>query len=115
MLSSFLEISPHNDFPIQNLPFGVVTVDETAKPEIVVAIGDHVLRLGSLVEKGYLHGSFASSLKEVWTDFFLADFLLAGLLFLTTSHWCPFVLGGRPISTHSCPLASRQGQRSEKL
>jgi fumarylacetoacetase len=42
----------HPDFPIQNLPFGVIE-GEGEDPEIVVAIGDEVLHVRTAVEAGW--------------------------------------------------------------
>ncbi|MEI2721109.1 MAG: fumarylacetoacetate hydrolase family protein [Gemmatimonadales bacterium] len=42
----------HRDFPIQNLPFGVIE-GAGEEPEVVVAIGDMVLHLRSAVEAGW--------------------------------------------------------------
>lgn len=53
-LKSWVEVPAHSDFPIQNLPFGVVS--ESAKPAhkfVAVRIGDHVLNLAALADFGY--------------------------------------------------------------
>lgn len=42
----------HADFPIQNLPFGLVRGEGDA-PEVVVAIGDHVLSLPTALAAGW--------------------------------------------------------------
>ncbi|MBK7595996.1 MAG: fumarylacetoacetase [Gemmatimonadetes bacterium] len=42
----------HSDFPIQNLPFGLID-GQGEDPEIVVAIGDQVLHLRTAVEAGW--------------------------------------------------------------
>ena len=44
---------PIQDFPIQNLPFGIFKTD-ILKPRVGVAIGNHVLDLKSLFVLGYL-------------------------------------------------------------
>jgi fumarylacetoacetase len=45
----------HADFPIQNLPFGIVSTDGGA-PNSAVAIGDEVLLLGAAIELGLFEG-----------------------------------------------------------
>ena len=47
---------PDGDFPIENLPFGVIQRSDEAEPRIAVAIGDAVLDLRSSVEHGLLGG-----------------------------------------------------------
>jgi fumarylacetoacetase len=44
------------DFPIQNLPFGVVRAKNQSRGELGVAIGDHVLRLAACVRADLLQG-----------------------------------------------------------
>ena len=48
---SFLPVSPTDDFPIQNLPFGVYQVEGRA-PRCGVAIGQYVLDLATLHQAG---------------------------------------------------------------
>jgi len=43
-LRSWIDIPPHHDFPIQNLPFGVFTT-ESSGPRLAVAIGDYAFDL----------------------------------------------------------------------
>jgi fumarylacetoacetase len=51
-LKSWIDVSRDSDFPIQNLPFGIFKTRHSL-PGAGVAIGDHVLDLGVLHEKGY--------------------------------------------------------------
>lgn len=44
------------DFPIQNLPLGVVVREGTAQPRVGCAIGDQVLDLEACAERGLLRG-----------------------------------------------------------
>lgn len=53
---SFVEVAPGSDFPIHNLPFGVFRPRALAKPRIGVAIGEEVLDLSLLVERGLFRG-----------------------------------------------------------
>ena len=47
---------PASDFPLENLPFGVIERDDVADRRIAVAIGDQVLDLRECVEHGLLSG-----------------------------------------------------------
>jgi len=49
---SFLEIAPDSDFSIHNLPYGVFRPRALARPRVGVAIGDKVLDLSVLMERG---------------------------------------------------------------
>lgn len=51
---SFLAIDPAGDFPLQNLPYGVFIPQPGDPPRIGVAIGDWVLDLSVLAERGLL-------------------------------------------------------------
>jgi fumarylacetoacetase len=56
-LRSFVDSAnqPDHDFPIQNLPFGVFRLAD-AEPRVGVAIGDAILDLTEVVERGMLAG-----------------------------------------------------------
>ena len=51
-LHSWIDIAPTSDFPIQNLPFGVFETPERG-PRLCVAIGDYVLDLYALSQRGF--------------------------------------------------------------
>ena len=55
-LRSFIDVAPESHFPIHNLPYGVFKTSATSPPRIGVAIGDEVLDLAVLAEKGLLSG-----------------------------------------------------------
>jgi fumarylacetoacetase len=55
-LQSFVDVPAGSDFPIHNLPFGVFRPSAGARPRIGVAIGDAVLDLSVLAERGLLSG-----------------------------------------------------------
>jgi fumarylacetoacetase len=55
-LRSFLDISTDSHFSIHNLPYGVFRPSAGLKPRIGVAIGDAVLDLSVLVDRGLLNG-----------------------------------------------------------
>ncbi|WP_338563439.1 fumarylacetoacetase [Acinetobacter sp. KS-LM10] len=52
--TSFIEISKDSDFPIQNLPYGVFSTSAQGAKKIAVAIGEWVLDLTTLEEKGLI-------------------------------------------------------------
>ncbi|MBY0432811.1 MAG: fumarylacetoacetase [Cyclobacteriaceae bacterium] len=54
-LKSWVEVPPHSDFPIQNLPFGIFKT-KYLPPVAGVAIGEHVLDLVYLHEHDFLDG-----------------------------------------------------------
>ena len=62
-LKSWIEVTNDSDFPIQNLPFGIFSL-EGDTPRVGVAIGDKIVDLKNLFELGYLEE----------TPFELADF-----------------------------------------
>lgn len=47
-LRSFVDVKPESEFPIQNLPYGVVSTADDPAPRVGVAIGDFVLDLSAL-------------------------------------------------------------------
>ena len=51
-MKSFIEVAPDSHFPIQNLPFGVFKPAQGAA-RVGVAIGDFVLDLAVLEERGH--------------------------------------------------------------
>ena len=55
-LRSFVDVPPDSHFPIQNLPFGVFRPSAGLAPRIGVAIGDAVLDLSVLADRGLLNG-----------------------------------------------------------
>ncbi|MBP6346149.1 MAG: fumarylacetoacetase [Neisseriaceae bacterium] len=54
--SSFVAVAPDCDFPIQNLPYGIFSQQDSA-PRAGVAIGDYVLDLALLEARGLLQPS----------------------------------------------------------
>tara|TARA_B110000438_G_C15767224_1_gene630205 strand:- start:352 stop:1626 length:1275 start_codon:yes stop_codon:yes gene_type:complete len=54
-LKSWIDVNETSDFPIQNLPFGIFSINESS-PRLGVAIGDSILDLKHLFELGYLEG-----------------------------------------------------------
>jgi len=54
-LKSFIAVAPESHFPIQNLPFGIFSTAADPAPRAGVAIGDLVLDLALLEERGLLN------------------------------------------------------------
>ncbi len=51
--TSWIEVAPESDFPIQNLPFGIFSTQRRDR-RIGVAIGDRIIDLRALAEAGHL-------------------------------------------------------------
>ncbi|HND92036.1 MAG TPA: fumarylacetoacetase [Anaerolineales bacterium] len=78
MSKSFIPVSPESHFPIQNLPYGVFSTAEHQGPRVGVAIGEFVLDLAVLEQKGYLKtkhifnhpnlNSFMALGRSVWHE-----------------------------------------------
>ncbi len=67
-IKSWIEIPSDSDFSIQNLPFGIFSVDDQLK-RVGVAIGDYVLDLSALYDLGFLN-------VDIYYNYhFKADFL----------------------------------------
>src|SRR5438105_3369609 len=77
MLKSFIEVSPDSHFPIQNLPYGVFSLKVGGDTTIGVAIGDYVLDLSILEEKG-LFTRTALGNKKVFSGKSLNAFMSMG-------------------------------------
>ncbi len=50
-LDSWIEVPDGSDFPIQNIPFGIIAYNDMARP--ATRIGDHVVDLSVLADFGY--------------------------------------------------------------
>lgn len=56
-LKSWVQVPDHSDFPIQNLPFGIISsLRHPDDKRVAVRIGDHVLDLAKLAELGFFEG-----------------------------------------------------------
>ncbi|RZL16717.1 MAG: hypothetical protein EOO62_00415 [Hymenobacter sp.] len=62
-LHSWIDIRPTDDFPIQNLPFGVIDVPDWG-PRVAVAIGGYALDLYACAQLGYFD-SVADDVPEL--------------------------------------------------
>lgn len=65
-LKSWVEIPVNSDFPIQNLPFGVISING-GKPRVASRIGDFAIDLKSLFVLGYLD-NLPFALEDFDTD-----------------------------------------------
>lgn len=84
-LKSFIEVPPESHFPIQNLPYGVfrrrggVALGDAgqARPCIGVAIGDHVLDLRVLEDRGMLAPKALAG-RRIFSEPSLNSFMASG-------------------------------------
>ncbi len=74
---SFIEVQPQSHFPIQNLPYGVFSQGPESRPRVGVAIGDWVLDLAFLEEKGFFAGRFFRE-KKIFSQPILNAFMALG-------------------------------------
>ncbi len=72
-LRSFVPVAPASHFPIQNLPYGVFRRRGSNEPHVGVAIGDNVLDLTLLEQRGLL-----VTAQRVFQDGKLNPFLVRG-------------------------------------
>ena len=56
-LQSFVDVPTGSDFPIHNLPYGIFRPSAGVQPRIGVAIGEQVLDLSVLADRGLLSGT----------------------------------------------------------
>ena len=65
VLKSFIEVDPESHFPIQNLPYGIFSTDTKGPRRVGVAIGDQVVDLAVLADRGLFPEFDASCFKQV--------------------------------------------------
>lgn len=63
-LQSWVEVAGDSDFPIQNLPLGAFARDGSGEPRIGMAIGEHILDLRAVAERGLLDDACDRRLLE---------------------------------------------------
>ncbi|KAG1470925.1 hypothetical protein G6F56_002407 [Rhizopus delemar] len=51
-IESFITVSKDSDFPIQNIPFGIISTAEKQAPRVATAIGDYALDLSEVAQLG---------------------------------------------------------------
>jgi fumarylacetoacetase len=76
-LRSFLAVAADSHFPIQNLPFGIFEGPDARAARAGVAIGDWILDLALLEERGLLSAG-APGIKPMFAQPTLNDFLALG-------------------------------------
>jgi fumarylacetoacetase len=76
-MKSFIDVKPDSHFPIQNLPYGVFKLKIGSEPVCCVALGDYVIDLSVLEEKGYFQKTVLGN-KKVFSKPYLNDFMKAG-------------------------------------
>jgi fumarylacetoacetase len=76
-MRSFIEVSPESHFPIQNLPYGVFSHGADERPRCGLAIGEYVLDLAALEERGFFNGPILSG-REVFSKRTLNAFMALG-------------------------------------
>ncbi|KXS09514.1 Fumarylacetoacetase [Gonapodya prolifera JEL478] len=78
-LKSFVKYSADSDFPIQNLPFGIVSTKQRPYPHAASIIGDFVIDLEEIARAGLFDGP---KLRDVASEVFskpnLNDFMALG-------------------------------------
>lgn len=72
---SWIQVKENSDFPIQNIPFGIIQSQGNA-PRVASIIGETVIDLFELERLGYLNGTGVSS--ETLENKFLNDFIAQG-------------------------------------
>jgi fumarylacetoacetase len=75
MLKSWLKIPKNSDFPIENLPYGIFSVDNN-KPRVGVAIGEYILDLKKTAKKGLFKDLKIDT--DVFSENTLNDFIALG-------------------------------------
>jgi fumarylacetoacetase len=80
-LRSFLDVPADSDYPIQHLPYGVFTPPDGDAPRVGVAIGDFVLDLAVLEERGLFLG------PELRSTFAFSQPGLNGFMSLGPAAW----------------------------
>ncbi len=78
-MKSFIDIAPHSDFSIYNLPFGIFNDAQNDQKRVGVAIGEYVLDLCKVADLGYFD---FLGFSEDWADSFaqpnLNEFMALG-------------------------------------
>jgi fumarylacetoacetase len=74
--NSWLEVPENSDFPIQNIPFGIIK-SAGRKPVVATRIGDMAIDLSILADAGYLDGLGLSDFR-VFKAKVLNDFIALG-------------------------------------
>ena len=73
-MKSFISVDKDNDFPIQNLPWGISSTQTDPTPQISTRIGNTVISIKKCVENGHLN-SLSDSVKQSLLKPSLNDFM----------------------------------------
>ncbi|KAJ3190848.1 hypothetical protein HK101_008313 [Irineochytrium annulatum] len=84
-MPSFLPVSNASDFPIENIPFGVISTDADPTHRIATIIGDHVIDLRVLTSRGLFSGPLLSALPAASHP--LTQPTLNAFMALGRPHW----------------------------
>ncbi|MFP4471460.1 MAG: fumarylacetoacetase [Bacteroidales bacterium] len=76
-IRTWLYVSDDSDFPIQNIPFGVFKPKNRTHPRIGSRIGDHVIDLSAIAEKGYFKDEGIET-REIFYKPYLNEFMALG-------------------------------------
>lgn len=74
-LKSWLEVNPNSDFPIQNIPFGIIRKNDAARP--ASRIGDYVIDLSAMADYGFFDNLKIKDLSVFYAPV-LNDFIALG-------------------------------------
>jgi len=76
---SFIETKPNSDFSIHNIPFGIISTAENAKPRVATRVGDFAVDLSVLAEAGLFAGVHGlNDAKAVFSESTLNHFMTLG-------------------------------------
>jgi len=77
ILQSFIPVKNDSHFPIQNLPYGIFFTKNNSEPRAGTVIGDFILDLSVIEEKGLLDNTLVKG-KKVFSDTSLNKFMSLG-------------------------------------
>ena len=76
-IRTWLYVGEESDFPIQNIPFGVFKPMNRTHPRVGTRIGDYVIDLSAIADKGYFKDEGIEE-KDIFYKPFLNDFIALG-------------------------------------
>jgi len=102
-LKSFINILPDSDFPIENLPFGVFKPRD-GNARVGVAIGDLILDLSVLEERGFFSDVVAAAVASGRTRNNLPPGTAAATTPIMLSRIASRPIGPTSRTVRSCPI-----------
>merc|ERR1719272_2824817 len=75
---SWVEHSEDNHFPIQNIPFGVISTKDNAEPRCATRIGDFALDLSKIATRFPTDGDFTAPDAQIFSKETLNGFMALG-------------------------------------